>query len=580
MVAQTMTPNNMGLAKMPTGIEGFDEITGGGLPRNRTSLIMGGPGSGKTTLALQTLFNGACRWGEPGIFVAFEEPSSNVIANAASFGWDLPAYIGTQGRAPLLFFQDAHLSADDVQGGKFDLISLLAGLKAKADEMGAKRIVFDSIDVLLTLLKDPIAERGEIYRFREWLLQSDLTCVITAAIEGSDSAMSRHYGFMQFMADCVTLLQQHMANRISIRELRIIKYRGSAFEEGEFPMVIGPHGIEVTSFGLARPAIEVSAERVTSGSERLDTLLGGGYFRGSRVLLTGAPGTAKSTLCGAFAQAACRRGERTLYVSFDEDASELVRNLSSVGIHLEPHIESGVLRMYSEASEARSAEGHLMSIKAQIEETHPRCLVIDPLSAMVTAGGQIPALGVARNLMRSAKAEGITILMTSLLGGGDPIIEASEIPVSAITDTWIHVSFVAQGGERNRALTIIKSRGTRHSNLVRELVLSDYGVTLADVYTAGGDVLMGTRRREKENAVELEKQRLRENIERERRELELAEMDMLARIERLQHQLEVKRATTALLVAQQQALEERWRVDQKAAGAAHDTDKEACNESD
>jgi circadian clock protein KaiC len=327
--------------------------------------------------------------------------------------------------------------------------------------MGAKRIVFDSIDVLLTLLKDPIAERGEICRFREWLLQSDLTCVITAGIEGSDSAISRHYGFMQFMADCVTLLQQHMTIRISIRELRVIKYRGSSFEEGEFPMVIGPHGIEVTGFGPARRVIKVSAERVTTGSERLDTLLGGGYFRGSRVLLTGAPGTARSTLCGAFAQAACRRGERTLYVSFDENASELVRNLSSVGIHLEPHIESGVLRMYSEPSEARSAEGHLMSIKAQIEETHPRCLVIDPRSAMVTAGGQIPALGVARNLMRSAKAEVITILMTSLLGGGDPSIEASEIPVSAITDTWIHVSFVAQGGERNRALTVIKSRGTR-----------------------------------------------------------------------------------------------------------------------
>jgi circadian clock protein KaiC len=220
-----------------------------------------------------------------------------------------------------------------------------------------------------------------------------------------------------------------------------------------------------------------------------------------------------------------------------------------------------------------------MSIKAQIEEIHPRCLVIDPLSAMVTAGGQIPALGVARNLMRSAKAEGITILMTSLLGGGDPIIEASEIPVSAITDTWIHVSFIAQGGERNRALTIIKSRGTRHSNLVRELILSDYGVTLSDVYTAGGDVLMGTRRREKENAVALEKQCLRENIEHKRRELELAEMDMLARIERLHHQLKVKRAKTALLMAQQETLEERWRVDQKAAGAAHDTDKEACNES-
>lgn len=559
------------LPKVATGIEGFDEITGGGLPRNRTSLVIGGPGTGKTVFALQTLANGARRWGEPGIFVAFEENSRQIIANAASFGWDVPT-LEEEGR---LFFLDAHLPADDVQSGKFDLVGLLASLKAKADEMGAKRIVFDSLDVLLTLLNDPIAERREIYRLHDWLSQDGPTGIVTIRIEGGDPLLSQRYGFMQFMADCVVLLHHHLAERVSLRELRVVKYRGSNFAENEFPLVIGPQGMEVTSFGLKEPEVEAPTERLSSSIERLDTMLSGGYYRGSSVLITGAPGTAKSSLSAAFAEAACRRGEKTLYVSFDERVSEMVRNLSSVNIHLGPHIESGVLRTYSERSEARSAEAHLMRIKALIREQKPRCLVIDPLSAMVKAGGRIPALGVSKELLRSAKAEAITVILTSLVEGADPLVEASEIAISTIADTWIHLAFVAQGGERNRALTIVKSRGTKHSNQVRELILSDQGVTLADVYTAEGQVLMGSLRWERERAEALEKERARAEVERKQRELELSEAETLARLEALKRQLEAQRAELALLIAQQKAQEEEWGVRQKDLGEMRGADKEA-----
>ena len=333
--------------------------------------------------------------------------------------------------------------------------------------------------------------------------------------------------------------------------------------------------MEVTSFGPKEPAGEVSTERVSSGIERLDTMLNGGCFRGSNMLITGAPGTAKSTLCSAFAEAACRRGEKTLYFTFDERSSELVRNMSSVGILLAPYIESGVLTTYSGHAEARSSEEHLIRIKALIREHKPRCLVIDPLSAMVKAGGQISALGVAKELLSLTNAESITTLLTSLVEGGESTVETSGIAISTISDTWIHLNFVAQSGERNRSLTIVKSRGTKHSNQVRELILSDQGVTLTDVYTAGGEVLMGSLRWGKMHMEALEKERTRAADERKRSELALSETETLARLEVLKRQLEAQRAELALLITQQKMQEEEWKVKQKDLGEMRDADKGA-----
>lgn len=334
------------LTKLPTGIEGFDAITGGGLPRSRTSLLIGAPGAGKTVFALQTLVNAARQSGEPGIFVAFEEDSHQIIANVASFGWDLSA-LEAEGK---IFILDASLSSDVVQSGKFELAGMLATLKAKAKAMGAKRIVFDAVDVLLILLNDPVAERREFYRLREWLAQTDLTGILTVRLDRDNPLTADHFGFLPSLADCVVVLRQRLIERVSLRELRVVKYRGSRFAENEFPLVIGKHGIEVTGIGLDERDVEIPTDRVSSGVVRLDTMLSGGYYRGSSVLITGSPGTAKSTLSAAFAEAACVRGEKTLYISFDERAKEIVRNLSSVGIRLGPHVESGVLKMCSELS--------------------------------------------------------------------------------------------------------------------------------------------------------------------------------------------------------------------------------------
>ena len=541
-----------GLEKAPTGIKGFDEITRGGLPRNRTTLVLGTPGAGKTIFALEALVNGARTSGEAGIFIAFEENARQIVENAGTFGWDLEAL-----EREKLFFLDARLPASIVKAGEFDLTGILAALTAKAGEMCCKRIVFDGIDVLLSLLNDPAAERREVFRLQEWLAESGTTGIITAKADPESHALAERYAFMQFMVDCVVQLDHRLTDRVSFRSLRVLKYRGSAFAENEFPLIISPSGIEVATFGTAEMAHPVSAERISTGIERLDTMLGGGYYRVSSVLVTGAPGTAKTTLAGAFVDATCRRGERALYVSFDEAADQIVRNLASVGLDLASHREAGLLHMYSARTEAVSAESHFVTLRAMIRELEPRTLVLDPISALLKSGGQTAAAHTALRLVDFAKAEGVAVFCTSLVSGGTDLVEATETHISTIADTWIHLSYVVRGGERNRALTVVKSRGTKHSNQVRELILSDRGITLADVYSAGGEVLMGTARWEKEAQARGETVRRRDQALRARRQLEAAEAEAQARIAALQRELEAHQAELALLETEASAHEER-----------------------
>src|SRR5687768_6878109 len=326
-------------SKAPTGIVGFDDITGGGLPNHRTTLLVGGPGSGKTIFSLQFLVQGASRCKEPGIFVAFEEASSRVVENAASFGWNLPHLL----RRKKLFFLDAQPLAGLVQSGNFDLSGMLAALGAQADAMGARRIVFDALDVVLALLPDEASRRREVYRIHEWLLERGLTGLITAKAGGDEASSigQKAFGFMQFMVDCAVMLNHSVEQGVSQRNLRVQKYRGSSFDENESPFLIGPTGLEVaTAPMLGGNHAKVSNERLSSGVARLDTMLGGGYYRGSSILVTGFPGTAKTTLSGSFAEAACKRGERTLFVSFDSDANEVIRDLGSVGIRLDRFVKN------------------------------------------------------------------------------------------------------------------------------------------------------------------------------------------------------------------------------------------------
>jgi circadian clock protein KaiC len=528
-----------GVTKAPTGITGFDEITRGGLPRGRASLLQGGPGSGKSLFALQTLVNGARQMDEPGIFIAFEESPDRIKLNAEKFHWDIAAL-----ERKKLFFLDAQPAPELIQSGSFDLDGMLAALNAKVASMGAKRIVFDSLDVVLSLFTDPASEKREIYKLHQWLLDSGLTAIITAKT-GSDEANIRRLDFMQFMVDCAIILNHDVAMGISQRNLRVLKYRGSGFEEDQSPFVIGDDGLEIAgSRALGRVQVPVSSERVSTGVPRLDTMLGGGYFRGSSVLVTGFPGTAKSTLAGAFAESACLRGERTLFVSFDSDAAEIIRNLCSVNIRLQRFVKNGLFRTRSARGITGSAEIHLLRIRRMAQEHKARCMVIDPVSALSKGGDPATVNGVAERLIDWAKSQGITLVCTSLLDAtsGAMQIEGTPMQISTIADTWIHLSYVVHAGERNRAISVIKSRGTAHSNQVRELLLSDKGITLADAYMANGEVLMGTLRWEKERE---ERNALlgAESAERRNRvKMENEEAELAYRIKTLQGELDLRRA--------------------------------------
>ncbi|HEY0157910.1 MAG TPA: circadian clock protein KaiC [Thermoanaerobaculia bacterium] len=543
-----------GNTKAPTGIAGLDEITGGGLPRGRTTLLVGGSGSGKTILGLQILVDGAERRGEPGIFVAFEETPARIVSNAATFGWNLDQLQQEE----KLYFMDAQPMPDLVQSGTFDLSGMLAALGAKVDEMGTKRIVFDALDIVLALLPDAPAQRREIYRLHAWLLARELTGVVTLKADSDEhGSMRQPFGFMQFMVDCAVILNHTVVLGVSQRNLRVQKYRGSSFDENEAPFLIGRGGFEVAvTRTLGRGGAEVTNERVSSGVERLDTMLGGGYYRGASVLITGFPGTAKTTLSGAFAEAACLRGERTMFVSFDSDSNEVIRNLGSVGIQLNRFLEDGSLHMVSARTITGSAETYLVRIKTLAKEHRARCVVVDPISTLSKSGNELTAHSVAERLIDWSKAEGITLVCTSLLDEMSSQSEAgSPLQISTLADTWIHLNYLVQAGERNRGMSIIKSRGTAHSNQVRELILSDEGITVTDAYTAGGEVLMGTMRWEKESAERHAAEVAAVTARLQNVKLEAEQAELEARVKLLQVELAAKVTEKAVLARSAEAHE-------------------------
>jgi circadian clock protein KaiC len=541
---EAVQPSIARTSKVPTGIAGLDEISGGGLPRGRTTLLVGGSGSGKTILALQFLVNGARR-GEAGIFVAFEETPERIVANAETFGWDLQSL-----QQDNLYFMDAQPMPDLIQSGTFDLSGMLAALGEKVSELKASRIVFDALDIVLSLLPDSVAQRREIYRLHAWLLEHGLTGVITVKAENDVSgSISQPFGFMQFMVDCAIILNHSVVLGVSQRNLRVQKYRGSSFDENESPFLIGRGGFEVAvTRTLGRGDAEVTNERVSSGVDRLDTMLGGGYYRGASVLITGFPGTAKTTLSGAFAEAACGRGERTMFVSFDSDSNEVIRNLASVNIQLERFVENGSLHMVSARTITGSAETYLVRIKTLAKAHRARCLIVDPISTLSKSGNELTAHSVAERLIDWSKAEGITLVCTSLLDEMSSQSEGgSPLQISTLADTWIHLNYLVQAGERNRGMSIIKSRGTAHSNQVRELILSDAGITVTDTYTAGGEVLMGTLRWEKESAERHASELAAVSAKLRSVKLEAEEAELEARVKSLQAELAAKQTEKAVL---------------------------------
>ncbi|MEO6603595.1 MAG: circadian clock protein KaiC [Polyangiaceae bacterium] len=562
--------------KISSGIVGFDEITSGGLPRGRITVVLGGAGCGKTIFALQGLVAGA-RKKDPGLFVAFEEGPEQIIKDAQHFDWKLRALKGNG-----IAFFDAQLSQAIIQGGEFDLIGLLAIVGAKAKQLKCTRIVFDGLDVLLGHLSTPSLIRAEILRLREWVFATGMSCLITAKADARDGQPLSDYAFLQFIADCVVVLQHRVIGGAAIRMLRVAKYRGGSHSANELPFTITSAGIEVAAGSSTELSHSVSMERVTSGVERLDAMLGGGYYRGSAVLISGAPGTSKTSLVAAFGQAACERKEPTVYVSFDEAPEQIIRNVASIGIHLRPHVKSGVLAMLSLRARADNPEAHVARIRALLERHGAKNLIVDPLSALAQTFDDALGDRAAVQVIDVAKSRGITSVHTSLLANAAPLSEETPLGISTIADTWMHVSYVVHAGERNRALTIVKSRGTNHSNQVRELILSDTGVTLADPYIAGGEVLMGTLRWERENQDRHAHQVAVTESQLRQKQAELALAETRARIvaahtEQAVREAELNRIQTARVVAKEVARVEGVERTSRRGGDAASPDAPSAN---
>ncbi len=476
------------LAKCPTGIKGLDEITEGGLPRGRPTLVCGSAGSGKTLLGMEFVVRGATEFDEPGVFVSFEENADELGKNVASLGFDVPRLV-----------QDGKLAIDFVyierseieETGEYDLEGLFVRLGAAIDSIGAKRVVLDTLEALFGGLPNEGILRAELRRLFRWLKDRKVTAVITG--EQGDRTLTR-YGLEEYVSDCVIFLDHRVVNQVATRRLRIVKYRGSRHGTNEYPTLIDERGLSVlpiSSLGLTYP---VTNERVSSGIPRLDAMLGGkGYYKGSSILVSGTSGTGKSSLAAAFAAAVCTSGGKVVYFSFEESPDQIVRNMRSIGLDLDRHLRSGRLRFHNVRPTVYGLELHLTTLHKVVEEFGPDAVIIDPITNMQHIAARAEVTSMLTRIIDFLKNRKITSLMTSLTTGGDAL-EQTEIGISSLMDTWLLVRMVESNGERNRLLYVLKSRGMAHSNQMREFRLSDRGIELQDVYVGEGTVLTGSAR--------------------------------------------------------------------------------------
>ncbi len=529
------------MLKIQSGIPGLDILSGGGLPVGRLTLLAGGPGCGKTICALQIAAAAAAEGGA--VFVSFEEDYESLTATSSGFDWQFQKLVD-DGKVVLL---SPVVPVDALQTGPFDLAGLLALVDSTIHRIGARLVVFDGIDVLLSQLNDDMLERKELHRIRNWAIASGMTTILTAKTDADEISNSQKYGFLQFLADYVIFLRHNLRGGLAVRSLRVVKARATAHSSNEYPLLIGKLGVAVVGAGSRNLAHPVFKERVSSGLDRLDTMLGGGYYKGSSILISGLPGSAKTTLAGLLAAESVKRGERAVFVSFDEASDQICRNLESVAINLYGAVATGLLAMASYRAGTAGSEEYFRDIHDLVERHDPAVLIIDPISNFAKGGGTVHGVGVAERLLDFAKSRGITALFTSLITETFAEAEATVAQISTLADTWMQLSFRVRGGERNRALSIMKSRGMHHSNQVRELILSDEGVTLADVYSSGGDVLMGTARAEREAADAAQELAQREEFSRLISELELEELGLVAKVREIEEQIAGRRGRLAVM---------------------------------
>ena len=485
--------------KTPSGILGLDEITGGGLPKGRPTLVCGGAGCGKTVLGMQFLVNGALLYNEPGVFMSFQESEQELIRNVEAFGFDLKDLI----RRKKLVIDSITVERSEIEeAGKYDLEALFIRLGHAIDSIGAKRVVLDTIESLFSDLANPPLLRAEISRLFRWLKKKGVTAVITGE-PGVD--MLTRQGLEEYISDCVIKLDNRISDQICSRRLRVIKYRGSEHGTNEYPFLIDEGSLTVLPITSASLTHHTTSHRVSSGVQRLDAMMGGkGFFQGSSVLVSGTAGTGKSSLAAHFVDAACRRGERAIYFTFEEASEQIIRNMKSIGIDLERWVRRGLLQFAAHRPTAYGLEKHLIMMQRSMNDFHPSVVAVDPLNSFVIGNNLMDVKGMLMRLVNFMKVKGITCLFTSLTSGGAPI-EQTDIRISSLIDTWILLRDIDYGGERNRTLCVLKSRGMWHSNQVRELLLTNHGVQLCDVYVGPSGVLTGTARVNQEAAEKAEK---------------------------------------------------------------------------
>jgi circadian clock protein KaiC len=502
------------LQKCPTGIKGLDEITGGGLPQGRPTLVCGGTGCGKTLLAMEFLMRGATEFNEPGVFMSFEEKSEELIQNFASLGFDLND-LESRKKLSLVY---VHVDRSEIEEtGAYDLEGLFIRLAFAIDSIGAKRVALDTIENLFSGFANELILRAELRRLFGFLKEKGVTAVITG--EQGERTLTR-FGLEEYVADCVIFLNHQVSEQIATRRLRIVKYRGSAHGTNEYPFMIDEQGFSVmpiSSIGLDHAA---SRERVSTGIPRLDTMMGGkGYYRGSSVLVTGTAGSGKSIMAAHFVDAACRRGERCLYFAFEESRNQIIRNMQSIGIDLEQWVKKGLLEFRNSRPTLYGLEMHLVTMHKAIEGFKPAVVVVDPISNLVAAASDMEVKSMLSRLIDYLKMKGITAFCTDLTSVGGSL-ERTDVGISSLMDTWLLLQVIEGSGERNRGLYILKSRGMEHSNQVREFCLTDNGIQLRDVYIGTGGVLTGAGREAQEAREKVETLERSQEIERKQREIE------------------------------------------------------------
>lgn len=548
------TTSRPGIRKAPTGIHGLDEITHGGLPYGRPTLICGSAGCGKTLLAMEFLVRGAVEFDEPGVFFAFEETAEELTQNVRSLGFDLNE-LSAQDKLSL---EHIHIDRGEIEeAGEFDLEGLFIRLGLAIDAIGAKRVVLDTLETLFAAFTNEAILRSELRRLFRWLKDRGVSAVITA--ERGDGTLTRQ-GLEEYVSDCVILLDHRVTDQLSTRRLRVVKYRGTPHGTNEYPFLIDENGfsvLPVSSLGLEHA---VATDRISTGIPRLDTMLAGGPYRGTSVLISGTAGTGKSSISATMAAESARRGERCLYFSFEESPAQILRNMRSIGLELAPYVDQDILRIVSTRPTLHGLEMHLASMYRHIRDFAPRLVVVDPVSNFISAGNSADAQAMLLRLIDLLKSQRITAVLVSLINGGSAL-EATNQSISSLIDTWILLRDIELGGERNRGIHVLKSRGSAHSNQIREFLLTCEGIELRDVYIGPEGVLTGSMRTAQEARERAATRTREQHIERKRREVERKRQAIEAQILAMRSEFQSQENELELLLADEQAAEQQLHDD-------------------